>query len=143
MANYVAPMWGPVVANCTVHIFMYYYYSRMARGTKADKEFGQKYKQWITRSQIWQFIFDEIVILWHFKRMMEEDWKCSGGLASVMGISVLSSFLVLFMMFYTASYGKAFGGRLFQKLGFGSSSTSTANVKSKPVTASPKAKKVE
>ena len=113
LAYKVGPTWAPAGANCFVHIGMYFYYARMARGTEADKKFAARYKQWITRSQIWQFLFDEVVVLAHMKRTYEEDWQCAGGMASVFGVFVLSSFLILFLSFYAASYGRSFGGRLF------------------------------
>lgn len=100
---------GPIVLNLFVHIVMYYYYYLSARGLKVW------WKQWVTVIQIVQFIIDLGIVYFatyshyaykHFKRL-----PCMGDCfgseeAALFGCLILSSYLFLFIGFYTNTYTK-------------------------------------
>ncbi|KAK8061444.1 hypothetical protein PG994_007810 [Apiospora phragmitis] len=101
--------WVPITLNLTVHVVMYWYYFQSARGVKVW------WKEWITRLQIAQFVIDLGFIYfacWDYYASEYAPWlphvgRCAGKpLAAVMGCVILSSYLVLFIMFYIATYRK-------------------------------------
>ena len=110
-------MYGPPLtplvscANCAVHVFMYYYYMRAARGKPADKKFNETYKELVTSSQIVQFLIDELLSVLYIVAEYRTNWSCSGKEPTLFGIVVITSFLLLFMSFYAKNYGRKFFSR--------------------------------
>jgi hypothetical protein len=117
--------WVPIVLNLTVHVVMYWYYFQTARGVRVW------WKEWITRLQIIQFVLD----LGRFTPLDSNDgadkftigfiyfatWdhyadvfklpfhvgRCRGEpFAAFMGCAIITSYLVLFISFYIATYRK-------------------------------------
>ncbi|CCF34310.1 GNS1/SUR4 family protein [Colletotrichum higginsianum] len=111
--------WVPITLNLTVHVVMYWYYFQTARGVKVW------WKQWITRLQIAQFVLDlgfvyfgfyDVFADTYFKEFLPHVGRCGGEFfAAVTGGAILTSYLVLFIMFYISTYKKA-GRRAAQKL---------------------------
>ncbi|KAI5863001.1 GNS1/SUR4 membrane protein [Durotheca rogersii] len=102
--------WVPITLNLTVHVVMYWYYFQSARGVKVW------WKEWITRMQIGQFILDLGFVYfatWDYVASVHAPWlphvgRCAGKpVAAICGCLILSSYLVLFVMFYIATYRKA------------------------------------
>ncbi|KFA56078.1 hypothetical protein S40293_00191 [Stachybotrys chartarum IBT 40293] len=102
--------WVPITLNLAVHVIMYWYYFQSARGVKIW------WKEWITRFQITQFIIDlGVVYFASWNGIVHRHWPriphvsaCGGKTyAAVAGCSILSSYLVLFVMFYIATYQRA------------------------------------
>ncbi|KAF6838550.1 elongation of fatty acids protein 1 [Colletotrichum plurivorum] len=115
--------WVPITLNLTVHVVMYWYYFQTARGVKVW------WKQWITRMQIAQFVLDLGFVYFAcydywagtYATWLPHVGRCAGELfAAVSGGLILTSYLVLFIMFYIATYKKA-GRRAAQKAKSGSS----------------------
>lgn len=88
---------------------MYYYYFQAARGIKVW------WKQYITQLQILQFIIDLAFIYfasWNYfasayAPSFPHVGTCAGEpLAAFCGCAILSSYLVLFLAFYTRTYKK-------------------------------------
>ena len=88
---------------------MYWYYFQSARGIRIW------WKEWITRLQILQFVIDLGFVYfasWTYFTSTYWDWlpnmgKCAGEeFAAIAGICILSSYLVLFLSFYAATYRK-------------------------------------
>ncbi|KAK7914386.1 hypothetical protein PG985_012089 [Apiospora marii] len=101
--------WVPITLNLTVHVVMYWYYFQSARGIKVS------WKEWITRLQIAQFVIDLGFIYfacWDYYASAHAPWlphvgRCAGKpLAAWMGCVILSSYLVLFVVFYINTYRK-------------------------------------
>jgi len=98
MDSEVAVRWLPMVANCSVHVPMYYYYGISALGMTAW------WKIYITQMQIIQFVVDIIGIYiggyYHYL-----GYNCSSSVGSwFFGQSIIVSFLVLFLNFYSKTY---------------------------------------
>lgn len=88
---------------------MYWYYFQSARGIRIW------WKEWITRLQILQFIIDLGFVYfasWTYFTSTYWPWlpnmgKCAGEeFAAIAGICILSSYLLLFISFYLATYRK-------------------------------------
>ena len=112
-----------------VHVVMYWYYFQSARGIRVA------WKEWITRLQIAQFVIDlgmtslprQLIVCaswliaksgfvyfasWNYfasayMPILPHVGKCSGEeYAAVVGCVILSSYLLLFISFYIATYNK-------------------------------------
>jgi fatty acid elongase 3 len=104
-----AVSWVPIVLNLTVHVVMYWYYFQSARGVRVW------WKEWVTRLQIIQFVIDLGFVYFAsynyftstYFTWMPSYGKCAGEeFAAFAGIGILSSYLVLFISFYFATYRK-------------------------------------
>jgi fatty acid elongase 3 len=104
-----AVSWVPITLNLTVHVVMYWYYFQSARGVRIW------WKEWVTRLQIIQFVIDLGFVYYAsytyftstYFTWMPNHGKCAGEeFAAFAGIVILSSYLVLFILFYFATYKK-------------------------------------
>lgn len=120
----------PITLNLMVHVVMYWYYFQSARGIRIW------WKEWITRLQIIQFVIDlgehesvqttfflanqnptGFVYFASYTYFTSTYWpwmpnagKCAGEeFAAFSGMGILSSYLLLFISFYAATYKK--GGK--------------------------------
>ncbi|KAF2703428.1 GNS1/SUR4 membrane protein [Pleomassaria siparia CBS 279.74] len=104
-----AVSWVPIVLNLCVHVVMYWYYFQSARGIRIW------WKKYITIMQIAQFVLDLGFVYfasWTYFTSTYWQWlpnagKCAGEeFAAIAGICILSSYLLLFISFYFATYKK-------------------------------------
>lgn len=101
--------WVPITLNLMVHVVMYWYYFQSARGIRIW------WKKYITIMQIIQFVLDLGFVYfasWTYFTSTYWPWlpsagKCAGEeFAAIAGICILSSYLLLFISFYFATYSK-------------------------------------
>ncbi|EPX72754.1 GNS1/SUR4 family protein [Schizosaccharomyces octosporus yFS286] len=101
--------WLIIEINLLVHVVMYYYYYLVARGIRVP------WKKWVTRFQIIQFFADLGFIYFVFGTELlyrSKNYKycmghCSGDpFAALCGLVTISSYLVLFVVFYRNTYKK-------------------------------------
>ena len=116
LVGLTAVSWVPITLNLTVHVVMYWYYFQSARGVPIW------WKKWITRLQIVQFIIDLGFVYFasytyfsstYFPKLPTAG-QCAGEeFAAFAGMGIISSYLLLFISFYLATYKKenAKGGR--------------------------------
>lgn len=104
-----AVSWVPITLNLTVHVVMYWYYFQSARGIRIW------WKKYITMLQILQFVIDLGFVYFasytYFSASYFPDLPtmgiCAGEeFAAFAGMAILSSYLVLFIGFYAATYKK-------------------------------------
>jgi len=96
---YVLPQWTTVLANLTVHTFMYYYYAMAAIGRSVS------WKKHMTTLQILQFVVDLGFGLTAFGWSYYNNWCCIGDpRAWIFGQGILLSFLILFIQFFLTTY---------------------------------------
>ena len=101
--------WVPITLNLLVHVVMYWYYFQAARGVKIW------WKQYITKLQILQFVIDLGFVYFAsytyftstYFPWLPNKGKCAGEeFAAFAGMGILSSYLLLFISFYFATYRK-------------------------------------
>lgn len=98
MSTSMILQWIIVIANCFVHVAMYYYYAMASMGHKVW------WKKYITMAQIVQFIID-LTSTWPYPFLYFSNAGCSGSMrAWLFGQAVGFSFFKLFTDFYTRSY---------------------------------------
>ncbi|KAF2685420.1 elongation of fatty acids protein 3 [Lentithecium fluviatile CBS 122367] len=101
--------WVVITLNLAVHVVMYWYYFQSARGIRIW------WKKYITIMQIAQFVLDLGFVYfasWTYFTSTYWPWlpnagKCDGEeFAAISGICIISSYLLLFISFYFATYNK-------------------------------------
>jgi len=104
-----AVSWVPITLNLTVHVVMYWYYFQAARGIRIW------WKKYITMLQIIQFVIDLGFVYFASYTYFSNAYfpsapnygTCAGEeFAAIAGMGILSSYLLLFISFYFATYRK-------------------------------------
>ena len=99
--------WVPITLNLLVHVVMYWYYFQAARGVKIW------WKKYITMLQIAQFVIDLGFVYFasytyftstYFPKMPSAGHCAGEEFAAFAGMGILSSYLLLFISFYLATY---------------------------------------
>jgi len=126
MANAeVAARWLPMVANCAVHVPMYYYYGISVLGHTAW------WKKYITIMQITQFVVDLLGNSLSFFYYYNPNIQCSSAMLDWgFGQAILLSFLILFMNFFNKTYTPKKGAKT--STGEADSDNSDAEIRKSP-----------
>ncbi|OQE23912.1 hypothetical protein PENSTE_c008G08932 [Penicillium steckii] len=104
-----AVQWVPITINLLVHVVMYWYYFQSARGIRIW------WKKYITMLQIVQFVIDLGFIYFASYTYFSSAYfpwapnmgQCAGEeFAAFAGIGIITSYLLLFISFYIATYKK-------------------------------------
>ena len=125
LEGHASVSWVPVTLNLFVHVIMYYYYALAS--ISSSKIWWKKY---LTSLQITQFVIDLIAIYyvswnlvanspdlakfrresifkWVFENVGSRGEVCYGTYtAAIVGCSILSSYLLLFVQFFFKTYNK-------------------------------------
>ncbi|KAI4749964.1 elongation of fatty acids protein 3, partial [Aureobasidium sp. EXF-8845] len=109
LLGHTAVSWVPITLNLMVHVVMYWYYFQAARGIRIW------WKKYITVMQITQFVIDlgfvyfasYTYFTFRYFPSMPNMGICAGEeFAAFAGMAILSSYLLLFLSFYAATYKK-------------------------------------
>ncbi|KAJ9617276.1 Fatty acyl-CoA elongase/Polyunsaturated fatty acid specific elongation enzyme [Cladophialophora chaetospira] len=109
LVGHTAVSWVPITLNLCVHVVMYWYYFQSARGVRIW------WKKYITIMQIIQFVIDLGFVYFAsytyftsaYFQWMPNYGSCAGEeFAAFAGLIILSSYLLLFISFYFATYRK-------------------------------------
>ncbi|KAI5199608.1 elongation of fatty acids protein 3 [Aureobasidium subglaciale] len=109
LLGHTAVSWVPITLNLTVHVVMYWYYFQAARGIRIW------WKKYITVMQILQFVIDLGFVYFasytyftfrYFPNMPNMGICAGEEFAAFAGMAILSSYLLLFLSFYAATYKK-------------------------------------
>jgi len=109
LVGHTAVSWVPITLNLMVHVVMYWYYFQSARGVRIW------WKKYITIMQIIQFVIDLGFVYFasytyftsSYFQWMPNMGTCAGEeFAAIAGLVILSSYLLLFISFYFATYRK-------------------------------------
>ena len=102
LMEHSAPQWVPIVINLWVHVIMYYYYALSALKIRVW------WKKYLTTLQISQFIVDVVIIGYGYATFIMAGFDenvCYGTqTGALVGLAVLTSYLILFLQFYYRTY---------------------------------------
>jgi len=98
-----AVQWVPIILNLGVHSFMYCYYMIATFG------YSVWWKKHLTTLQILQFVLDLIFCFYAFTIGWFSNYQdCAGdGFCAFVGITLISSYLLLFIDFFVETYQKS------------------------------------
>jgi len=98
-----AVQWVPIILNLGVHSFMYCYYMIATFG------YSVWWKKHLTTLQILQFVLDLIFCFYAFTIGWFSNYQdCAGdGFCAFVGITLISSYLLLFIDFFIETYQKS------------------------------------
>lgn len=104
LVEHSSPQWVPIVINLWVHVLMYYYYAMSALRIRIW------WKKYLTTLQISQFVIDVTIIGYAYASFIRagfDDTVCYGTTTgAIVGLTVLFSYLLLFVRFYVQTYSK-------------------------------------
>ncbi len=102
MVEHSGCQWVPIVINLWVHVFMYYYYAMSALRIRVW------WKKYLTKIQITQFIVDITIVAYAYGTFIKSGFDenvCYGTTrGALIGLGILTSYLILFIQFYVSTY---------------------------------------